>query len=212
MILALDTTAEFGSIALVRDGVVLEEVPVHAPAGFGHVLFDSIAALLRRHSASVLDIACFAAASGPGSFTGVRVGLSAVKGLAEAGRGCAMGISNLQALAFFGSAAVRAPVLDARRGEVYGGVYDNGLEPLRPETVGKFAEWLRALPAGAEVIANDPGPFRALVPDITAAPRTLASAVGIIAERRLAAGAPCDPAALDANYVRRADAELLWRG
>ena len=68
------------------------------------------------------EIDCFAAASGPGSFTGVRVGLAAVKGLAEALGKPAVGISNLRALSLFGKAALRAVVLDARRGEVYGAV------------------------------------------------------------------------------------------
>ena len=84
MILAIDTTHEFGSIALFDRGEVLEEVCLHAPDGFGHVLYGDLTALLARHGLRVQDIDCFAAASGPGSFTGVRVGLACVKGLAEA--------------------------------------------------------------------------------------------------------------------------------
>ncbi len=67
---------------------------------------------------------CFAAASGPGSFTGVRVGLACVKGLAEALGKPAVAVSNLRAIASFGTAPWRAVVLDARRGEIYGAVYD----------------------------------------------------------------------------------------
>ena len=71
---------------------------------------------------------CFAAASGPGSFTGVRVGLAAVKGLAEAAGKRVVAVSNLRALAFFGSAPLRATVIDARRGEVYAALYNSRLD------------------------------------------------------------------------------------
>jgi tRNA threonylcarbamoyladenosine biosynthesis protein TsaB len=128
--LAIDTTAEFGSIALAENHTVLEELLIHSPDGFGHVLFDRIAALLAKHGKTVHDVDLFAAAAGPGSFTGVRVGLTAAKGLAAALGKPAAAVSNLQALALLGE-----------------------------------------------------GP-------------------------RLAV--PSDPALLDANYVRKSDAELFW--
>ena len=136
-LLAIDTTGEFGSIALIQDERVVEEIPLHSPEGFGHVLFPHLQRLLDNHALTVSDLACFASASGPGSFTGVRVGLSAVKGLAEAAGKPAMGVSNLRAIASFGERAVRAAVLDARRGEVYGGMYDSQSDPLGPEVVAK---------------------------------------------------------------------------
>ena len=80
MILAIDTTHEFGSIALFDRGEILEEELLHAPDGFGHILYGNLLAVLERHGLRVQDIDCFAAASGPGSFTGVRVGLACVKG------------------------------------------------------------------------------------------------------------------------------------
>ena len=83
-ILALDTTGEYGSLALLEDERVLEEVLLHSPEGFGHILFSELEALLSRHNVGFNGIDVFASASGPGSFTGVRVGLTAVKGLAEA--------------------------------------------------------------------------------------------------------------------------------
>ena len=84
LILALDTTHEFGSIALLEGRKVVEEVLLHSPDGFGHVLFGHLERLLDRNGRRVDEIACFAAAAGPGSFTGVRVGLACIKGLAEA--------------------------------------------------------------------------------------------------------------------------------
>ena len=123
LILSIDTTHEFGSIALLAGSEVVEEVLLHSTDGFGHVLFGHLGRLLEKHGRRVNEVACFAAASGPGSFTGVRVGLACVKGLAEAAERKVVAVSNLEAMARFGSAAQRAVVMDARRGEVYGAVY-----------------------------------------------------------------------------------------
>src|SRR5688572_14298429 len=134
-ILAIDTTSEFGSLALHADGETLEEVPLRAPDGFSQVLFGYIDALLRRHDWSLDSIDVFASAAGPGSFTGVRVGLTAAKGLADATGGGALAVSNLKALAEFGSSSARAVVMDARRGEIYAAVYDAELNIVSPEVV-----------------------------------------------------------------------------
>ncbi|MGC9947024.1 MAG: tRNA (adenosine(37)-N6)-threonylcarbamoyltransferase complex dimerization subunit type 1 TsaB [Bryobacteraceae bacterium] len=219
LILAVDTTHEFGSLALLRGAEVLEEMPLHSPEGFGQILFGRLAELLARHAAKTADVDCFAAASGPGSFTGVRIALACVKGLAEAAGKPAVAVSNLEAMATFGSGALRAVVLDARRGEVYGAVYDARGTAVTPETVMPFTAWLRTLPEGEiEFVATDFGPFGAALAGtrfaaapVTTAPRALAAAVGRIAGERLRAGQATDPAGMDANYVRRSDAELFWK-
>jgi len=212
VILSIDTTSEFGSIALTEHGRLIEEVLLHSPEGFGHILFPSLEKLLERHSVTVNQMDCFAAASGPGSFTGVRIGLAAVKGLAEAaGRGV-VAVSNLRALASFGKAPLRATVLDARRGEVYGAVYSDALDRVAGEVVMKFPAWLETLPSSAfEFVSTDFSPFRSFVdPSIPVikAPRALAAAIGSIAWKEYEAGLARDPAAIDANYIRRSDAEL----
>lgn len=215
MILAIDTTHEFGSIALLADGEVLEETLLHATDGFGHVLYGHLSRLLDRHGCRVEDIDCFAAASGPGTFTGVRIGLACVKGLAEAAQKPVVAVSNLEALAVFGTAPLRATVLDARRGEIYGAVYDAELNPVAAEIVMKFPLWLETLPGGPlEFISTDFTPFRdalagtrfAAAPVIQA-PRALAGAIARIASTKRGV----DAAAIDANYVRRSDAELFWK-
>jgi tRNA threonylcarbamoyladenosine biosynthesis protein TsaB len=215
VILSIDTTSEFGSIALTEGDRTIDEIPLHSPDGFGHILFQRIEQLLARHEVDVNHIDCFAAASGPGSFTGVRVGLTAVKGLAEATGKRVVAVSNLRALAFFGTAPLRAAVLDARRGEVYGAVYNDRLEIVAPEVVIKFPAWVQTLPqCGFEFIAVDFSPFLASVdpniPVITA-PRALAAAIGRIASKEYREGRASDPVAIDANYVRRSDAELFWK-
>ena len=162
---------------------------------------------------------CYAAAAGPGSFTGVRVGLAAVKGLGEALGKPVVAVSNLQAMAWHGAAFLRAPVLDARRGEVYGAVYSAALELVSLERVLGFSAWLDTLPeTGLEFLSFDFSAFaETLVKSRfrdaprTTVPRALAGAVGRIAAERLVAGLAANPAAADANYVRRSDAELLWK-
>jgi tRNA threonylcarbamoyladenosine biosynthesis protein TsaB len=210
-LLAVDTTSDFGSIALSDEGRVIEEVAVDSAGGYAHVLFDEIARLLARHGLGLGTLDCFASAAGPGSFTGVRVGLSAVMGLAEANRRKVVAVSNLQALASFGSRALRAPILDARRGEIYGAVYDAELRAVQAEIVMPFEAWVSALPQGdLEIITNGfelPVQFH----PVLTAPRVLAGAIARIAARRFAEGLALDPAEVDANYVRRSDAELFWR-
>ena len=201
IILALDTTSAFGSIALRSNGKTLAETPIHAPEGFAHVLFTEIDRILKGTEVRFAEIDCFAAASGPGSFTGVRIGLSAVKGLAEAAGRRVAGVSNLRALSSFGNSPLRAVTLDARRGEVYAGIYNADLEPVTPEVVQPLEKWLLTL---------DPA-FKYEFVSQTEPPRPLAAAVALCAELDGLKDRWLDPADLDANYVRRSDAELYWK-
>ena len=203
--LAIDTTHEAGSLALVRAGETVDEVLLRAPTGFAHVLYAHIDEMLRRNGVRLAAVDCFAAASGPGSFTGVRVGLACVKGLAEALGKPAAAVSNLRAIASFGTAPWRAAVMDARRGEVYGAVYDAAGELVVPETVAPLSTWLATLPAGEMEFVTQGFPLEVADARIVIAPEALAAAIGRLA------GEGGDPAALDANYVRRSDAELLWK-
>jgi tRNA threonylcarbamoyladenosine biosynthesis protein TsaB len=211
LILALDTTKAFGSLALSRGSELLEEVTLHAPAGFAHVLYAHLAELLERNGVNVKDVDCFAAAAGPGSFTGVRIGLACIKGLAEAESKPAVAVSNLQALSTFGAAPLRGTVLDARRGAVYGAVYDAGGGLVGEETVGPLDAWLRGLPEGELDIVS--GDLELSVPGlrVVQAPRAIAGAIASLAFEAYREGRAMDPAALDANYVRRSDAELFWK-
>ncbi len=213
LVLGIDTTTAYGSLALAEGDVVIEDVVLHSADGFGHTVFDDIAALLGRQGVRLADIALFAAAAGPGSFTGVRVGLTAAKGFAAALGQPAAGISNLQALASLGEGGRRAAILDARRGEIYGAVYDADGRVLSPETVAPFDTWLEALPEEETCfVFTDVTPFAAVL-----AASRFAGAARIVASRglagavaKLAWGQAKDPALLDANYVRKADAEMAW--
>lgn len=215
LILSIDTTHEFGSLALLQGEELQDEVLLHSPDGFGHILYEHLGRLLDRNRRRVQDVDCFAVACGPGSFTGVRIGLAAVKGLAEATGKPAVAVSNLAALALFGTLPLRATLLDARRGEVYAALYDAEGRIVLPEAVLKFRNWLETLPPGdIEFLSTDLSPFLPVLPQdarATVVPRALAGAIGKIACCRYRRGGAQDPAALDANYLRRADAELFWK-
>jgi tRNA threonylcarbamoyladenosine biosynthesis protein TsaB len=213
-ILALDTTSEFGSLALRRDDEIVAERVLHSADGFAHVLFQAIAELLRASAIGLKEIDIFAAASGPGSFTGVRVALAAVKGLAEVEGKRAYGISTLRALSSFATGQTRAAILDARRGEVFAGIYDQDSHALVPEMVGPLPHWLAHLLVPVDEFVIFAGsPFTSALQGLhcTEASGSLAGAIALCAARDAKDGVSGDPAALDANYVRRPDAELLAR-
>jgi tRNA threonylcarbamoyladenosine biosynthesis protein TsaB len=202
--LAVDTTAEFGSIALADEdnaSGVREEVRVHAAQGFSQVLFGEIEALLERQGVRLNEIELFAGASGPGSFTGVRVGLAAIKGLAEVLGKHVVAVSNLEALAEFGKSNARATIIDARRGEVYAALYDGAGNQIIPEAVLPMEKFKEILADRRVEWISQPDSGR----------MPLAGAIARIAIRKTKHGLARDPAAIEANYVRRSDAELLWK-
>jgi tRNA threonylcarbamoyladenosine biosynthesis protein TsaB len=218
-ILALDTTSEFGSLALSNDGVPAVDMALHSRDGFGHVIFGAVDDALKQAGWGLHEIDCFAAANGPGSFTGVRVGLTVIKGLAEATQKPVAAISNLRALADFGSASRRVVMIDARRSDIYAAVYNEQLEPIVEDTVITLAAWLERLDEGEYqfiTLAGEPlgsalaaSRFSAM-PHI-AAPRSLAVPIARCALLDSLVGKLLSPLAADANYVRRSDAELFWR-
>lgn len=187
MILAIDVCNEVGSIALLRGADVLEERRLESTDGYGHILFEAIESLLAEHGVGLEAIKLFAAATGPGAFTGVRVGLAAAKGLAFASGKLLAGVTTLEALASLGTGALRAPVFDARRGDVYCGVFAQDLTVVVPMAVCKFEAF-----AIGEAVRIDSGPL-------------LAGAVGRIAAQR----GGVHPALVEPTYLRPSDAELL---
>lgn len=132
--LALDTSTTRGSVALLRDAEALgEESFVRARSGDG--LFEAIATLFRRTALPATAIELIGVGTGPGSFTGIRAGIAAARGLAMPGSCPIKGISSFDALALTALSQTPATVLcvlgDARRGEVYSAVYGPGGETLR---------------------------------------------------------------------------------
>lgn len=218
-ILAIDTTSEFASLAVRVDKETKAELSLHSRDGFGHLLFPAIEKVLEGARLRLQDVDCFAGATGPGAFTGVRLDLAAVKGLAEAMGKAAVGVSNLRALSTFGRHENRAVVLDARRAEIFGAVYDAETRIASPEIVMKFSAWLTTLNLPEyEFISHGWSELRLVLEGtrfaempLTEAPRPLAAAIARCAEADGQCGLWTDPAALDANYVRRCDAEFFWK-
>ena len=223
LLLAIDTTSFHGGVSLAGNDEILETKPIHAPRGFGTVIYQEIRSLLERQRLHLRDIDCYAAAAGPGSFTGIRIGLAVVKSLAEAHGKKVVPVSNLAALARAGSGCYRAPILDARRGEVYAAVYDDQLRPVVDEVVTLWEDFLR-LVGDREVsfLSQDSNMFAAggaapIETQSQARYRTvtvstcLAEAAAQVAVACVAEGKVMPPEAVDANYIRRPDAELKWK-
>jgi tRNA threonylcarbamoyladenosine biosynthesis protein TsaB len=177
---------------------------------YSATLVAAVAALLADAGLALKHLGGIVAVNGPGSFTGVRVGLSAVKGLAEAAQIPVVAISRLQVLSR--KSGVPSAALDAHRGEVF----------LRLEELGRAP---RELLAGVrELAAINPVPLRIAVCDQAAAAllavawpaaQLVRSAAPLAAdalrlgEARLVAGGQVDLALLDGNYLRRSDAEIF---
>ena len=198
-ILALDLSSDCGSLAVLDGEGVREEKVLDSQHGYADTIFQEIQAALARCGWGLDQIDGLACASGPGAFTGVRVGLTVAMSLGEALGKKVVPVSNLRALASLGTADRRAPVIDARRGDVFVAVYDRQGTVQQPESLVIFDQWSTQLDKTVELL------------DSRVEKRPLAVAIGKIAAGEFAAGRAMDPADIDANYVRRSDAELAWR-
>ena len=214
-LLAIDTARGEGGVALLRGGDRIDALSLGAGPGYGEVLFGAIERALAAASLSLGELDGFAVATGPGSFTGIRVGIGAAKALAEVNGKPLVGVSNLRALA----RSVQSPqpvvaLLDARRGDVFAACYGDGADPLVPETVGRWEDLAPRLNGyeGA-VIANEPelfeagGPAAGIPPSArTIGPASLARVVALLAAGDLRDGRGGVPELVEANYIRRPDA------
>jgi tRNA threonylcarbamoyladenosine biosynthesis protein TsaB len=155
LILGIDSSSLTLSLALVerdRDDLrVLEQVDEGPPSKQSQLLPGAIEALLKRHGLGLGDLDGFAVGMGPGSFTGLRIGLATVKGLAYTARVPVVGVSSLKALAFDGpEELLLLPCASARRGDLYFGQYrrEEGqlleLAEESVETTAQFAERLKS--------------------------------------------------------------------
>lgn len=210
--LALDTANRRGGIALVRNGAIVSSRSIEAPDGFAGVVFAEIEASLAEQGLHVRDVDVWAPAAGPGSFTGVRIGLAAAKALAEVAGSMVVPVGNLEALAFAGRGDLRAAVLDARRGQVFTALYSAQLAPLLEPSVGSWLDFKTALGERTPVFATidaelfgSAGPAQALRPDEFVVIETLADAVALLAEQRAVSGAAGGLEQVQPVYVRRPD-------
>lgn len=121
ILLALDTSGADGSVALARNGVVCEEVAIHSSLDYARSVLPVTDGLLARHGLTLADVDGFATVTGPGSFTGLRVGLATIQALARCGHKPAAGFTAIEVLAaaYCGRADRIAVWIDVGRSEVY---------------------------------------------------------------------------------------------
>jgi tRNA threonylcarbamoyladenosine biosynthesis protein TsaB len=222
ILLAIDTSGKQGSVALARaeahntqgsDFEMIEVVPL-VGGTFSAQLVPQISELLSKHGFTKHDIDAFAVASGPGSFTGLRIGLAAVKALAEALNKPIAAVSLLEVCVFASDAEGKVmAALDAGRGDVYAGEYEipaqRGRAPrehmlTRNEFLSQAQGWQLVTPdstlaeaarqAGLSVVALAP---------------ISAAAIARLGWRKMQSGETVTPERLEANYIRRTDAEML---
>jgi tRNA threonylcarbamoyladenosine biosynthesis protein TsaB len=223
VLLALDTSTVRTSVALLVAGQPVAEAAAAVGVHTAECLLPTLDTVLREAGVALEAVDAFAVTLGPGSFTGLRIGLATLKGFALGTARPAVGISSLAALAAAAPAGA-GPVLatlDARRGELYAGAFaDPGVRVADVLPEGLFApEQLagrfgacRVVGEGAQVCGE------ALARALPAAvfcegdPWPHARDVARLAWQALGAGEGSDPAALAPRYVRRAQAEVVRTG
>jgi tRNA threonylcarbamoyladenosine biosynthesis protein TsaB len=220
LLLAADTSGKYGSIALARcqpDGScdVLDVVPL-AGGTFSAQLVPQIAALLAKRGFGKQDLGAFAVASGPGSFTGLRVGLAAIKALAEVLSKPIATVSLLEAVALAGSSPGKVmAALDAGRGDVYSGEYVvsvHSAELIREQLLSQEDFLVSA--SGWTVVTPDQSiaeSARRAGLSVNEVERPRSDAIARRGWRKILAGDTVSVEDLDANYIRRSDAEIFSR-
>lgn len=217
-------------MAVLRDDEVLKAIAHEGTTEYSIWLLPAVGEALKYARVEMRDVELFAVASGPGSFTGVRMGLTTVKAWSEVyGRGIASG-SRLEAMAFeapHGSEYVAA-FFDAHRDQVYAGLFRRQgatLELAEQEMVAAPADFVslvgqRVQNNGVSWISMDPEKMtgqeawqaRASAGEsVEVCTKVLAPAIGRIGRMRALGGRLTDVLKLDAEYVRRPDAEVFWK-
>jgi tRNA threonylcarbamoyladenosine biosynthesis protein TsaB len=230
VVLALDTTTSSGSCALARDDRVVCEQVNDAPNAHAEHLPGDLMTLIERAGTRLRDIDVFAVATGPGSFTGLRIGIATMQGLAFAEGKPLVGVSGFEALARIATDSVPrqgldektrvATWVDAWRGEVFAALYEDGREVQAP-VVSRAESVLDSLRGRSTLFIGDGAlvhreTIRSILgesawfADPPAPP--LAGTIAVLARGELLAGGAHarqhDPHAIRPLYIRRTDAEL----
>ena len=248
LLLVTDTSGRDGFVGLVRAGEgaqpnnveVIEEVPL-AGGTFSAELVPQIAALLQKHGFRKTDIGAFLVVSGPGSFTGLRVGLAAIKALAEVLRKPIVPVSLLEVLARYGHMIAGgdrtvqpvtfryAVALDAGRKEAFVGQYEIVIASKTSYSFKCVSESLLDMQSLAELVESGASqwittpdheiadalrqrlgaPQQHSIRDYVDRPRS--AEVASVGWHKLAAGETVSPEQLEANYLRRSDAEIFGK-
>jgi tRNA threonylcarbamoyladenosine biosynthesis protein TsaB len=231
IVLAIDTCEARGSVAVLRDDAVLQIVPHTSGEEYSSWLLPAVESALNGTKSALAEVDVFAAASGPGSFTGVRIGLTTVKAWSEVFGKPIVAVSRLETVAAQSesNSPYIASFIDAQRGQIFGALYkaaQNGLTLIEQEMVAPpevFMDWVAERTAGSEVawISTDPGAlekratWQGKAPQaekIQRVPCILAPVIGKMAFQRAVNGEVLDALSVDANYVRRSYVEVFQKG
>jgi tRNA threonylcarbamoyladenosine biosynthesis protein TsaB len=220
LLLAVDTSGKHGSIALARcgpdDACEIIEVAPLSGGTFSAELVPQIAALLGKHGFSKTDIGAFTVVSGPGSFTGLRIGLTVIKALAEALAKPIAAVSLLEALASTGHARGRVLAgLDAGRNEIFLGEYavgSAGPDLIRERLLSR--DDLDSIGGGIIVTPDHNLAEAAQVKGLhmVEVERPQSDVIARLGWRKIVSGETVSPEELEANYIGRSEAELFVKG
>jgi len=222
LILAVDTTTPCGSVALLEGSKLLAEANCESPLTHSERLLSSVDFVLKSERLNIVDVDAFAVAVGPGSFTGIRIGLSLIKSFAFSSGKSVAPVSTLKALALKLShphSRLLCPILDARKGEIYAALFESKrdrLVELVPQGIYKPDHFLALLPThriisfigcGAEVLRDKI--FNYFKDKSRFSQRTcfIAHEVGILGFQSLKEGRGVSSQSLQPLYFRKSQAE-----
>ena len=219
LILSYETSAKAASVCLWQDGQLLAESYQNTGLTHSQTLLVMAEDLLKQCGKTADDVEAVAVAEGPGSFTGVRIGVAAAKGFAWGGDLPLVGVSTLEAMALslgIWEGTVCA-CMDARRGQVYNALFraERGkltrIAPDRAISLEDLGKELRTLSGPVFLVGDGSYVTHKALTDTALPPEhrlhQRAAGVALVAAERIAAGESCDGAALAPNYLRLSQAE-----
>jgi tRNA threonylcarbamoyladenosine biosynthesis protein TsaB len=231
LLLAIDTCDSRGSLALLKDGQVVQTEVHETSEDYSSWLLPAVQRLLDAAGTALPAVSAYAVANGPGSFTGVRIGLTTVKAWGELYGKPIAPVSRLEALSTYSSRRFPyvAVFIDAQRAQLFGALYRRqsaGLQRVEDEVViapEHFLDWVAATAEGSRVEWISPDPKivaqtekwssrSALGETVQVVAPVFAPAIGRLGYQLAADHRTVDALSLDANYVRRSDAEIFWKG
>jgi tRNA threonylcarbamoyladenosine biosynthesis protein TsaB len=224
-VLALDTATLVSSVALATRDTLLAELTLHTRKTHSEQLMPHIEQVLALAGVQKNEIEAIAVSIGPGSFTGLRIGLATAKALSYALKAPLVGVPTLEALAFGCPVpgAILAPTLDAQKGNIYLALYswrDQGLQEISParvvdhrEAFAELAELTQPAVILGEAVGLYSDAIRSTTNLVAAEPHVAMPRAGSVAGlgcRLLDGGARHDVMTLEPLYIRRSEAEELW--
>jgi tRNA threonylcarbamoyladenosine biosynthesis protein TsaB len=226
-VLALETATLTGGAAIVDDCAgLVGEVRIDVKVAHSERLMPSVEWLLEASNLTIEDMDAFAVSIGPGSFTGLRIGVSTVKGFAYAANKPVVPVPTLDAMArmFTFCPHIICPMLDARKNQIYAALYKwegTRCEKIMPEIAADPEEFLGQINETVVLTGDGTEKYRELImntlkDNAVFAPATKmspsAAAVAEIAVEKIKQGITADPVSLAPFYIRKSEAEVRWKG